>query len=151
MKKMGCFAALLVLGWLGIFLLCPESEPPLRTDVEPLQRRLVLDGGIRRAQWRARKKFDDRWTIPTQDNYLVITGGIDVPAVADWFAAAVDAHPVLVSVEGDSLEALESAALLERLNAQMQARMEEELKPCGLKRFAWCRQLNRVYIELECY
>ena len=45
MRKMGCFAALLVLLSMGIFL-WPESEPPLRTDVEPLQRRLVLDGGI---------------------------------------------------------------------------------------------------------
>lgn len=129
MRKLGCFAALLVLLLMGIFL-WPESEPPLRTDVEPLQRRLVLDGGIRRAQWRARPKFDDRWTVPTQDNYLVITGVIDVPAVADWFAAAADARPIQVSVEGDSLEALESAALLERLNAQMKARMDEKLKPC---------------------
>lgn len=129
MRKLGCFAALLVLLLMGIFL-WPESEPPLRTDVEPLQRRLVLDGGIRRAQWRARPKFDDRWTVPTQDNYLVITGVIDVPAVADWFAAAADARPIQVSVEGDSLEALESAALLERLNAQMKARMDEKLKLC---------------------
>ena len=73
MRKLGCFAALLVLLLMGIFL-WPESEPPLRTDVEPLQRRLVLDGGISRAQWRARPKFDDRWTVPTPDNYLCLPG-----------------------------------------------------------------------------
>ena len=150
MRKLGCFAALLVLLLMGIFL-WPESEPPLRTDVEPLQRRLVLDGGISRAQWRARPKFDDRWTVPTPDNYLVLTGLIEVPAVEDWFAATADARPVQVSAEGDSLEALESAALLAQLNARMQERRDETLKPCCLKRFAWCRQRNLVYIELECY
>ena len=146
---MGCFAALLVLLLIGIFL-WSESVPPLRTDVEPLQRRLVLDCGISSAQWRARQKFDDRWTIPTQDNYLVITGVIEVPAAADWFAAAEDARPVQVSVEGESLDALESAALLAQLNARMQERGDEEWKPCRLKHFAWDRQRNRVYIELEC-
>lgn len=150
MRKMGCFAALLVLLLIGIFL-WPESEPPLRTDVEPLQRRLVLDGGISSAQWRARQKFDDRWTIPTQDNYLVITGVIEVPAAADWFAAAEDARPVQVSVEGESLDALESAALLAQLNARMQGRRNEGVPTCCLKRFAWCQQRNLVYIELECH
>lgn len=150
MRKMGCFAALLVLLSMGIFL-WPESEPPLRTDVEPLQRRLVLDGGISRAQWRARQKFDDRWTIPTQDNYLVIAGVIEVPAAADWFAAAEDSRPVQVSVEGESLDALESAALLEQLNARMLERRDEGAPPCCLKRFAWCQQRNLVCIELECH
>ena len=43
------------------------------------------------------------------------------------------------------------AALLARLNARMLERGDKELKPCCLKRFAWCRQRNLVYIELECY
>ena len=67
-------------------IIWPEPEEPPRTDVEPLQRRLVL----------------------------------------------------------------ESATLLELLNAQMQERGDEEWKPCRLKYFAWDRQRNRVYIELEC-
>ena len=85
MRKTAYLIALLVLGWMG-YVLWSEAEPPMRTDVEPLQRRLVL----------------------------------------------------------------ESATLLELLNAQMQERGDEEWKPCRLKHFAWDRQRNRVYIELEC-
>lgn len=149
MRKMGCFAALLVLLLIGIFL-WPESEPPLRTDVEPLQRRLVLDGGISSAQWRARQKYDYGWGPPVQDNYIVITGLVEVPAVVEMFAAVGDMRPVEVSFEGEPFAALESATLLELLNAQMQERGDEEWKPCRLKHFAWDRQRNRVYIELEC-
>lgn len=147
--KFGCFAALLVLGWIGC-VLWTESELPLRTDVEPLQRRLVLDGGIGSAQWRARQMYDNGWGPPVQDNYIIINGLIGVPAVADMFAAVVDARPVEVSFEGETFAAQESAVLLEQLNAQMQERCDEELKPCKLNRFAWDRQQNRVYIELEC-
>lgn len=149
MRKMGCFAALLVLLLIGIFL-WPESEPPLRTDVEPLQRRLVLDGGISSAQWRARQKYDYGWGSPVQDNYIVITGLVEVPAVAEMFAAVRDALPVSLNFEGDVFDAAESATMLESLNAQMQERGDEEWKPCRLKHFAWDRQRNRVYIELEC-
>lgn len=149
MRKMGCFAALLVLLLIGIFL-WPESEPPLRTDVEPLQRRLVLDGGISSAQWRARQKYDYGWGPPVQDNYIVITGLVEVPAVAEMFAAVRDALPVSLNFEGDVFDAAESATMLESLNAQMQERGDEEWKPCRLKHFAWDRQRNRVYIELEC-
>lgn len=147
--KIGCFAALLVLGWIGC-VLWTESELPLRTDVEPLQRRLVLDGGIGSAQWRARQVYDNGWGPPVQDNYIIITGLIGVPAVADMFAAVGDARPVEVSFEGETFAAQESAVLLEQLNAQMQERRDKELKPCKLNRFAWDSQRNRVYIELEC-
>lgn len=150
MRKTGYLIALLVLGWLG-YVLWPESEPPLRTDVEPLQRRLVLDCGISSAQWRARQKYDNGWGPPVQDNYIVITGLVGVPAVADMFAAVRDALPVSLNFEGDAFDAAESAAMLESLNAQMQERCDEELKPCQLKRFAWCQQRNLVYIELECH
>ena len=149
MRKMGCFAALLVLLLIGIFL-WPESVPPLRTDVEPLQRRLVLDGGISSAQWSARQKYDYGWGPPVQDNYIVITGLAEVPAVADMFAAVEDARPVSVQFEGVAFNALESAAMLELLKAQMQERGDKELQPCRLKHFAWDKQRNRVYIELEC-
>lgn len=149
MRKTGYLIALLVLGWLGC-VLWTESEPPLRTDVEPLQRRLVLDGGISSAQWRARQKYDYGWGPPVQDNYIVITGLVEAPAVAEMFAAVGDARPVEVSFEGEPFAALESATLLEQLNAQMQERGDEEWKPCRLKHFAWDRQRNRVYIELEC-
>ena len=141
---------MLVLGWLG-YVLWPESVPPLRTDVEPLQRRLVLDGGISSAQWRARQKYDNGWGPPVQDNYIVITGLVGVPAVADMFAAVRDARPVEVSFEGEIFAAQESAVLLEQLNAQMQERCDEELTPGKLNRFAWGSQRNRVYIELECH
>jgi hypothetical protein len=85
-----------------------------------------------------------------QDNYIVISGLIEVPAVADMFATVGDARPVEVSFEGERFSALESAAMLAQLNAQMQERCDKELKPCNLKRFAWVRERNRVYIELEC-
>ena len=147
--KFSCFVALLVLGWIG-YVLWPGTEPLLRTDVEPLQRRLVLDGGIGSAQWRARQMYDNGWGPPVQDNYIIITGLIGVPAVADMFAAVEDARPVEVSFEGETFAAQESAVLLEQLNAQMQERRDKELKPCHLKHFAWDSQRNRVYIELEC-
>ena len=147
--KFSCFVALLVLGWIG-YVLWPEAEPPTRTDVEPLQRRLVLDGGISSAQWRARQKYDNGWGLPVQDNYIVITGLAEVPAVADMFAAVEDARPVMVSFEGETFAAQESAALLNQLNARMQERCDKELKPCRLKRFARIMKRNRVYIELEC-
>lgn len=145
--KFSCFVALLVLGWIG-YVLWPEAEPPMRTDVEPLQ--LVLDGGISSAQWRARQKYDYGWGPPVQDNYIVITGLAEVPAVADMFAAVEDARPVSVQFEGVAFNALESAAMLELLKAQMQERGDKELQPCRLKHFAWDKQRNRVYIELEC-
>ena len=142
--------ALLGLGWLG-YVLWPEAEAPPRTDVDPLQRRLVLDGGISSAQWRFRWAYDHgRFTPPVQDNYIIITGLAEVPAVADMFAAVGDAQPVEVSFEGETLVAQESPTLLELLNAQMQVRCDEELKPSKLKRFAWGEQRNLVYIELEC-
>ena len=147
--KFSCFVALLVLGWIG-YVLWPEAEPPMRTDVEPLQRRLVLDGGISSAQWRARQRYDYGWGPPVQDNYIVISGLIEVPAVADMFATAEDARPVSVQFEGVAFNALESAAMLELLKAQMQERGDKELQPCRLKHFAWDKQRNRVYIELEC-
>lgn len=147
--KFSFFVALLVLGWIG-YVLWPEAEPPMRTDVEPLQRRLVLDGGISSAQWRARQKYDYEWGPPVQDNYIVIAGLIEVPAVADMFAAVGDVRPVEVSFEGERFAAQESEALLAQLKAQMQERCDKELKPCNLKRFAWVRERNRVYIELEC-
>ncbi|MBR5879428.1 MAG: hypothetical protein IKY91_07710 [Akkermansia sp.] len=147
--KFSCFVALLVLGWIG-YVLWPEAEPPLCTDVEPLQRRLVLDGGISSAQWRARQRYDYGWGPPVQDNYIVISGLIEVPAVADMFATAEDARPVSVQFEGVAFNALESAAMLELLKAQMQERGDKELQPCRLKHFAWDKQRNRVYIELEC-
>ena len=147
--KFSCFVALLVLGWIG-YVLWPGAEPLLRTDVEPLQRRLVLDGGIGSAQWRARQMYDNGWGPPVQDNYIVITGLAEVPAVADMFAAVEDARPVSVQFEGVAFNALESAAMLELLNAQMQERGDKELQPCRLKHFAWDKQRNRVYIELEC-
>lgn len=149
MRKTAYLIALLVLGWIG-YVLWPGAEPLLRTDVEPLQRRLVLDGGISSAQWRARQKYDYGWGPPVQDNYIVIAGLAEVPAVADMFATAEDARPVEVSFEGERFAAQESAALLAQLNAQMQERCDKELKPCNLKRFAWVRERNRVYIELEC-
>ena len=149
MRKTAYLIALLVLGWIG-YVLWPGAEPLLRTDVEPLQRRLVLDGGISCAQWRARQKYDYGWGPPVQDNYIVIAGLIEVPAVADMFAAVGDARPVEVSFEGERFAAQESEALLAQLNAQMQERCDKELKPCNLKRFAWGRERNRVYIELEC-
>ena len=149
MRKTAYLIALLVLGWMG-YVLWPESEPPLRTDVEPLQRRLVLDCGIKSAQWRARQKYDNGWGPPVQDNYIIIAGLVEVPAVADMFAAVEDARPVMVSFEGETFAAQESAALLAQLNAQMQERCDKELKPCNLKRFAWVRHRNQVYIELEC-
>ena len=122
----------------------------MRTDVEPLQRRLVLDGGISSAQWSARQKYDYGWGPPVQDNYIIITGLAEVPAVADMFAAVGDARPVEVSFEGERFAAQESAALLAQLNAQMQERCDKELQPCRLKHFAWDIERNRVYIELEC-
>ena len=149
MRKTAYLIALLVLGWIG-YVLWPEAEPLLRTDVEPLQRRLVLDGGIGSAQWRARQMYDNGWGPPVQDNYIVITGLAEVPAVADMFAAVEDARPVSVQFEGVAFNALESAAMLELLNAQMQERGDKELQPCRLKHFAWDKQRNRVYIELEC-
>lgn len=149
MRKTAYLIALLVLGWMG-YVLWPGAEPLLRTDVEPLQRRLVLDGGISSAQWRARQKYDYGWGPPVQDNYIVIAGLIEVPAVADMFAAVGDARPVEVSFEGERFAAQESEALLAQLNAQMQERCDKELKPCNLKRFAWGIERNRVYIELEC-
>ena len=147
--KFSCFVALLVLGWIG-YVLWPEAEPPMRMDVEPLQRRLVLDGGISSAQWRARQKYDNGWGLPVQDNYIIITGLAELPAVADMFAAVGDARPVEVSFEGERFAAQESAALLAQLNAQMQERCDKELQPCRLKHFAWDIERNRVYIELEC-
>ena len=57
MRKNGCLIALLVLGWLG-YVLRPEPEEPLRTDVEPLQRRLALDCGICSAAWRVRPALE---------------------------------------------------------------------------------------------
>lgn len=149
MRKTAYLIALLVLGGMG-YVLWPEAEPPMRTDVEPLQRRLVLDGGISSAQWRARQRYDYGWGPPVQDNYIVIAGLIEVPAVADMFAAVEDARPVSVQFEGVAFNALESAAMLELLNAQMQERCDKELQPCRLKHFAWDKQRNRVYIELEC-
>jgi hypothetical protein len=149
MRKTAYLIALLVLGWMG-YVLWSEAEPPMRTDVEPLQRRLVLDGGISSAQWSARQKYDYGWGPPVQDNYIVITGLAEVPAVADMFAAVEDARPVSVQFEGVAFNALESAAMLELLKAQMQERGVKELQPCRLKHFAWDRQRNRVYIELEC-
>ncbi len=149
MRKTAYLIALLVLGWMG-YVLWPGAEPLLRTDVEPLQRRLVLDGGISSAQWRARQKYDYGWGPPVQDNYIVIAGLIEVPAVADMFAAVGDAWPVEVSFEGERFAAQESEALLAQLNAQMQERGDKELQPCHLKHFAWDKQRNRVYIELEC-
>ena len=141
---------MLVLGWLG-YVLWLESEAPLRTDVEPLQRRLVLDGGISSAQWRARWAYDyGLFTPPVQDNYIIITGLAEVPAVADMFAAVGDAQLVEVRFEGETLAAQESASLLARLNARMLERGDKKLKPCQLKRFAWVSQRNLVYIELEC-
>ena len=147
--KFSCFVALLVLGWIG-YVLWPEADPPMRTDVEPLQRRLVLDGGISSAQWSARQKYDYGWGPPVQDNYIVIAGLAEVPAAADMFATVGDARPVEVSFEGETFAAQESEVLLEQLNAQMQERCDEELKPSKLNRFAWVSQRNRVYIELEC-
>ena len=149
MRKAAYLIALLVLGGMG-YVLWPEAEPPMRTDVEPLQRRLVLDGGISSAQWRARQRYDYGWGPPVQDNYIVITGLIEVPAVADMFAAVGDARPVEVSFEGERFAAQESKALLAQLKAQMQERCDKELQPCRLKHFAWDKQRNRVYIELEC-
>ena len=149
MRKTAYLIALLVLGWMG-YVLWSEAEPPMRTDVEPLQRRLVLDGGISSAQWSARQKYDYGWGPPVQDNYIVITGLAEVPAVADMFAAVEDARPVSVQFEGVAFNALESAAMLELLNAKMQERGDKELQPCRLKHFAWDKQRNRVYIELEC-
>ena len=149
MRKTAYLIALLVLGGMG-YVLWSEAEPPMRTDVEPLQRRLVLDGGISSAQWSARQKYDYGWGPPVQDNYIVITGLAEVPAVADMFAAVEDARPVSVQFEGVAFNALESAAMLELLNAQMQERGDKELQPCRLKHFAWDKQRNRVYIELEC-
>jgi hypothetical protein len=145
MRKTVYLIALLVLGWIGC-VLWPEAEPPMRTDVEPLQRRLVLDGGISSAQWSARQKYDYGWGPPVQDNYIVITGLAEVPAVADMFAAVEDARPVSVQFEGVAFNSLESAAMLELLKA----RCDKELQPCRLKHFAWDKQRNRVYIELEC-
>ena len=149
MRKTAYLIALLVLGWMG-YVLWSEAEPPMRTDVEPLQRQLVLDGGISSAQWSARQKYDYGWGPPVQDNYIVIAGLAEVPAVADMFAAVEDARPVSVQFEGVAFNALESAAMLELLNAQMQERGDKELQPCRLKHFAWDKQRNRVYIELEC-
>ena len=122
----------------------------MRMDVEPLQRRLVLDGGISSAQWSARQKYDYGWGPPVQDNYIDIAGLIEVPAVADMFATVGDVRPVEVSFEGERFAAQESEALLAQLNAQMQERGDKELQPCRLKHFAWDKQRNRVYIELEC-
>ena len=149
MRKTAYLIALLVLGWMG-YVLWSEAEPPMRTDVEPLQRRLVLDGGISSAQWSARQKYDYGWGPPVQDNYIVITGLAEVPAVADMFATVGDARPVSVQFESVAFNALESAAMLELLKAQMQERGDKELQPCRLKHFAWDKQRNRVYIELEC-
>ncbi len=131
-------------------IIWPEPVEPLRTDVDPLQRRLALDGGISSVQWRSRWANDNGSFIPVQDNYIVITGLAEVPAVADMFAAVEDARPVSVQFEGVAFNALESAAMLELLNAQMQERGDKELQPCCLKHFAWDKQRNRVYIELEC-
>ena len=149
MRKTAYLIALLVLGWMG-YVLWPEAEPLLRTDVEPLQRRLVLDCGIKSAQWRARQRYDNGWGPPVQDNYIIITGLVEVPAVDDMFAAVEDARPVMESFEGETFAAQESAALLNQLNARMQERCDKELKPCRLKRFARIMKRNRVYIELEC-
>ena len=149
MRKTAYLIALLVLGWMG-YVLWSEAEPPMRTDVEPLQRRLVLDGGISSAQWCARQMYDNGWGPPVQDNYIVITGLAEVPAVADMFAAVGDARLVSVQFEGVAFNALESAAMLELLKVQMQERGDKELQPCHLKHFAWDRQRNLVYIELEC-
>ena len=149
MRKTAYLIALLVLGWMG-YVLWSEAEPPMRTDVEPLQRRLVLDGGISSAQWSARQKYDYGWGPPVQDNYIVITGLAEVPAAADMFATVGDARPVEVRFEGETYAAQESPTLLAQLNAQMQERCDEELKPSKLKCFAWVEQRNLVYIELEC-
>lgn len=148
MKKIGCIAALLLV--LVAFILWPEPEAPLRTDVEPLQRRLVLDGGISSAQWRACPAMEYGWGPPVQDNYFIITGLLEVPAAAELFGAAEDVRPVVANFEGAELELVESAAVLAHVCEQMTTRRDKSLKPCRLKRFAWCRQLNRVYIELEC-
>lgn len=145
MKKIGCIAALLLAG-MGV-ILWPEPEAPLRTDVEPLQRRLVLDGGISSAQWRARPAMEYGWGPPVQDNYFIITGLLEVPAAAELFGAVEDDRPVVANFEGSELELVESASVLAHVCEQMTTQRD---KPCRLKRFAWCRQLNRVYIELEC-
>lgn len=145
--KAGCALMLLAL---VAFICWSESEAPLRTDVEPLQRRLVLDGGISSAQWRARMAMEDGWGPPVQDNYVIINGMLEISAVAELFATVDDARFVVVGFEEIEAEALESPTLLARLNEQRQVRRDKELKPCCLKRFAWCRQRNRVYIELEC-
>lgn len=148
MKKIGCIAALLLAG-MGV-ILWPEPEAPLRTDVEPLQRRLVLDGGISSAQWRARPAMEYGWGPPVQDNYFIITGLLEVPAAAELFGAAEDDRPVVANFEGSELELVESASVLAHVCEQMTTQRDKALKPCRLMRFAWCRQLNRVYIELEC-
>ena len=158
-EKSGCIAVIIGrLGWLIIltvlcaikYIIWPEPVEPLRTDVDPLQRRLVLDGGISSVQWRSRWAYDNGSFIPVQDNYIVIAGLAEVPAAADMFATVGDARPVEVSFEGETFAAQESEVLLEQLNAQMQERCDEELKPSKLNRFAWVSQRNRVYIELEC-
>jgi len=66
-----------------VMCLRQPSEPekgPMRYDVEPLQNRLALEGGILRAHWFVQRKVADSWGPPTQDNCLIVRGVIAAQA-----------------------------------------------------------------------
>lgn len=130
-----------------------ESEPakgPTRYDVEPLQKRLALEGGIQRAHWFAQHKYADGWGPPVQDNPLIVRGVIAAQAAEAMFTAAADCRAIEVSFEDELVHepALESPALLAALNAQL-ARRQQKFRPDGVLHFAWCPGKKLIYLELE--
>lgn len=129
------------------------SEPakgPMRYDVEPLQNRLMLAGGIQRAHWFAQRRYADGWGPPVQDNPLIVRGVMAAQAAEAMFTAATDCREVKVSFADELLHevALESPALLAALNEQL-ARVQQKVWPDSVLRFAWCPGKKLIYLELE--
>ena len=93
----------------------------MRYDVEPLQNRLALEGGILRAHWFVQRKFADSWGPPTQDNCLIVRGVIAAQAAEGMFASVEDLQPVEVSFAEVLVResAWESPSLLVKLNEQL--------------------------------
>lgn len=136
-----------------VMCLRQPSEPekgPMRYDVEPLQNRLALEGGILRAHWFVQRKFADSWGPPTQDNCLIVRGVIAAQAAEDMFASVEDLQPVEVSFAEVLVResAWESPSLLVKLNEQLVKR-QQKISPDRVLRFAWCPRKKLVYIELE--
>lgn len=128
------------------------TKGPMRYDIEPLQKRLALEGGIQQAHWFAQRKFADSWGPPVQDNSLIVRGVIATQRAEAMFAAAADCQEVEVNFEEvlDHEPARESAALLTALNEQL-AGSQHKHRPDRVLRFAWCPGKKLIYIELEVF